>query len=172
MAKKKNQENENLETENTVKDTQTSSPSFEELLELSEKKANEYKDMAQRIQAEFENYKKRNVDLARNSRLDATLDTVKEYLPIIDNFERAVSNIADENIKNGIALILKQFLAVFEKLNVKEIECLNCDFDPSLHNAIMQVETEDAKGKVVEVFQKGYIKDGKVLRYAMVKVGV
>lgn len=175
--KKSSPDNSNTDTQNVETVTQNdniadaSIPSFEELLELSEKKASEYKDMAQRIQAEFENYKRRNSELSRTSRLDGTIDTLKEFIPILDNLERACDTISDESIKNGVSLIFKQLNSVFEKLNVKEIESLGCEFNPSLHNAVMQVEDSENKGKVVEVFQKGYIKDGKVLRYAMVKVG-
>lgn len=84
--------------------------------------------------------------------------------------EIALAMITDENTAKGVNLIYKQFMTVLEKYKVTEIPALNEDFNPEFHNAVMQVEDEENAGKVVEVLQKGYIREGKVLRYSMVKV--
>jgi len=78
--------------------------------------------------------------------------------------------ISDESTKSGVQLIQKKFQEVFAKYGVKEIDALGSEFDPNLHNAVMQVEDEENAGKVVEVLQKGYTRDGKVIRPSMVKV--
>ena len=139
--------------------------------ELSQaiKAADEFKDMAQRIQAEFENYRKRNAEAVKNSRNDGIEDVIIALLPIIDNFERGLS-VVEDGAKTGMELIYKQVMSVLDKFEVKEIEALGQDFDPKYHHAIAQTEDSDKANKVVEVFQKGYIRKNKVLRPAMVKV--
>lgn len=133
------------------------------------KAAEEFKDMAQRIQAEFDNYRKRNVEAIKTSRNDGIEDVITALLPVIDNFERGLG-LMDESSKTGIELIYKQVMSVMEKFEVKEIKALGCEFDPKFHHAIAQAEDPDNANKVVEVFQKGYIRKNKVLRPAMVKV--
>ena len=139
--------------------------------ELSQaiKAADVFKDMAQRIQAEFENYRKRNAEAVKNSRNDGIEDVIIALLPIIDNFERGLS-VVEDGAKTGMELIYKQVMSVLDKFEVKEIEALGQDFDPKFHHAIAQAEDSDKANKVVEVFQKGYIRKNKVLRPAMVKV--
>lgn len=138
-------------------------------LENALKSAEEFKNMAQRIQAEFDNYRKRNAEAVRNARNDGIDDAVSMLFPVLDNFERGI-NAVEEQAKAGIELIYKQILAVLEKLEVKEIAALGEEFDPAYHNAIAKCEDEQNSNKVVEVFQKGYIRKNKVLRHAMVKV--
>lgn len=133
------------------------------------KAAEEFKDMAQRIQAEFENYRKRNAEAVKTSRNDGIEDVIMALLPIIDNFERGLS-VVDDNAKTGMELIYKQVMSVMDKFEVKEIEALGQEFDPKFHHAIAQADDTDNANKVVEVFQKGYIRKNKVLRPAMVKV--
>ena len=133
------------------------------------KSAEEFKEMAQRIQAEFENYRKRNVDAVKTSRSDGIEDVIIALLPVIDNFERGM-NVVEDSAKTGMELIYKQVMAVMDKFEVKEIEATGAEFDPKYHHAIAQAEDPDNANKVVEVFQKGYIRKNKVLRPALVKV--
>ncbi len=138
-------------------------------LEAAVKAADEFKNMAQRIQAEFDNYRKRNAEAVRNARNDGIDDVVEMFFPVIDNFERGM-NAVNEKEKTGMELIYKQVLAIFDKLEVKEIAALGEDFNPKYHHAIAKCEDEKNENKVVEVFQKGYMRKNKVLRPAMVKV--
>ena len=131
---------------------------------------NEYKDMLQRLQAEFDNYRKRNNESVRNARNDGIDDVICALFPVLDNFERGLSTIQDESIKNGVELIYKQFISLFQKFNVEEIQAMGAEFDPKYHHAIAQCEDNDNTNKIVEVYQKGYKRKDKVLRPSMVKV--
>lgn len=145
-------------------------------LKHKEDEANEYLEMAQRLKAEFENYRKRTekekTDLVEYGKEQVIL----EILPVVDNFERALeaSHGDSEEIasfKEGVNLIYRQFKGVLEKLGVKEIESLGQIFDPYKHHAVMQEEVEDKKeNEIIEVFQKGYMFNNKVIRPSMVKV--
>lgn len=151
-------ENENLDAENI------------DIVALSQAKMEEYKDLAQRTQADFDNFRKRNAEAVKQARLEGGNDVVLSMLPVLDTVEIAINMISDDATKAGVQLIQKKILEVFSKYGVKEIEALGKEFDPNFHNAIMQVEDADNAGKVVEVLQKGYTRDGKVIRYSMVKV--
>ena len=136
-----------------------------------DEKVKEYLDMAQRIQAEFDNYRRRNLDIARNSRQDGIIHAVTELLPVVDTIKSAKRQIVDETFAKSIDLIYKQIIDCFAKLGVIKIESLGKHFDPNYHNAIM---TEDAKGvesdMVIDEFQEGFMMDGKVIRHSVVKV--
>lgn len=136
----------------------------------TQKKINEYKDIAQRLQAEFDNYRKRNNESVRVARNDGINDVVIALFPILDNFERGLAAIEDEAVKSGMELIYKQTVALLNKFDVEEIDALGKEFDPKLHHAIAQCEEEGKTDIVVEVYQKGYKRKDKVLRPSMVKV--
>ncbi|MBC2579253.1 nucleotide exchange factor GrpE [Clostridium sp. DJ247] len=129
------------------------------------------KDRLARTAAEYENFRKRTVKEKEGIYTDACEDVLTQILPILDNLERAVSvdgNIDD--LKKGIEMTLRQFNTSLEKLNVEEIESSG-EFNPHLHNAVMHIDDEQyGKNQIVEVFQKGYKRGDKVLRYSMVKV--
>lgn len=173
MAKNKKDASENLEevkTENTAEEINETNVEDIDIVALAQAKMEEYKDLAQRTQADFDNYRKRNAEAVKNARLEGGNDVVLAMLPVLDTVEIAINMIQDDATKSGVQLIQKKFHEVFAKYGVKEIEALGSEFDPNLHNAIMQVEDEENAGKVVEVLQKGYTRDGKVIRYSMVKV--
>ena len=147
------------------------------LEELAEKaaKADEYLDKYQRTLAEYDNFRKRTLKEKDQLVADAKIFAVTGLLPALDNLERAqaaAENESDENpLKQGLQMIFRSLLDEFEKLGVKEIEALGCEFDPNVHNAVMHIEDENvADNTVVEVFQKGYEIGGKVIRPSMVKV--
>ena len=141
-----------------------------DIVALAQSKMEEYKDTLQRVQAEFDNYRKRNAEAVKQARADGVNDTILQMLPVLDTVEIAIGMIADEATKAGVELIRKKFAEVFAHYGVEEIEALGAEFDPSLHNAVMQTEDSENAGKVVEVLRKGYKRNGKVIRYAMVKV--
>lgn len=128
-------------------------------------------DRLVRTVAEYDNYRKRTSKEKEGIYSDACEDVLKEVLPVLDNLERAL--LADGNIddlKKGVEMTLKQFNDALEKLGVEEISTKE-GFDPNIHNAVMHIEDENfGENEVVEVFQKGYKRGEKVIRYSMVKV--
>ena len=130
-----------------------------------------------RMQADFENYKKR-VAKEREDMYHNALETVAgQLLPVVDNMERAVEAFRkdqlDEKYICGVGMVFNQIIDVLDKIGIKEIETLGKDFDPNMHHAVMQAPGEDEdENKVKEVFQKGYIIGNKVIRPTLVKVSV
>ena len=129
-------------------------------------------DRLKRIMAEFENYKKRSNkerEMLYNSLL---ADIVSSFLPVIDNLEKALSvETQDENYKQGIELVLKQFKDVLAKFGVEEIKTVGETFDPELHEAVSSIQDETKGEKeIVQEFRKGYKIGTKVVRHSMVVV--
>ncbi len=126
----------------------------------------------QRNQADFENYRKRVIKERETLEDDSRGEFVKSLLPLLDNIERAAASSAGEKgLKEGVELILKQFINILEEKGVKAIPCLEEAFDPNVHEAVMVVEAEGyPENTVVEELQKGYRLKNKVLRASMVKV--
>ena len=133
-----------------------------------------YLQLAQRVQADFENFRRRNESVRADAYADGRKDVAAAMLPVLDNLERAVEAAAgsqDEALKNGVEMVLKQMTDAYEKLGVKPIDRMGEKFDPNLENAILQgTEEEGEPGTVCQVLQKGYMIGDKVLRHAMVKV--
>lgn len=148
-------------------------PLEKELADANAKTA-EYLAMAQRIQADFENYRKRNESVRADAYAEGRRDVAAVMLPVLDNLERAADAAAgceDQALKNGIDLVLRQMKDVYQKLEVTVIERQGEKFDPNLENAVLQGAPEDGEpGTVCQVLQKGYRMGDKVLRHAMVKV--
>ena len=161
------------QTEDAVPEAETKDPA-QQALEEANAKASEYLALAQRVQADFENYRRRNESIRTDAYADGRKDTAALMLPVLDNLERAVAAAAespDEALKNGVEMVLKQMTDAYGKLDVKPIDRLGEKFDPNLENAIMQGTEEDGEpGTVCQVLQKGYLIGDKVLRHAMVKV--
>ena len=143
-------------------------------LEEANAKTAEYLAMAQRVQADFENYRKRNESVRADAYAEGRKDVAAVMLPVLDNLERAVGAAADssdEALKNGVELVLKQMADVYQKLDVTPIDRQGEKFDPNLENAVLQGTAEEGEpGTVCQVLQKGYRMGDKVLRHAMVKV--
>lgn len=143
-------------------------------LDEANAKAAEYLALAQRVQADFENFRRRNESVRADAYADGRKDTAAMMLPVLDNLERAVEAAAgstDEALKNGVEMVLKQMTDAYGKMEVKPINRLGEKFDPNLENAILQgTEDEGEPGTVCQVLQKGYMIGDKVLRHAMVKV--
>ena len=143
-------------------------------LEEARAKAAEYLALAQRVQADFENYRKRNESVRADAYAEGRKDVAALMLPVLDNLERAVSAAADskdEALKNGMELVLKQMADTYQKLDVTPIDRTGEKFDPNLENAVLQGTADEGEpGTVCQVLQKGYRMGDKVLRHAMVKV--
>jgi molecular chaperone GrpE len=129
-------------------------------------------DKYRRLLAEYDNFRKRSAREREGLYQDAAANTVAAMLPVLDNLERALqTETADEAFKKGVEITVRQFYDCLEKLKVKEIPALGEQFDPALHNAVMHVDQEGVDDNtVVEVFQKGFEMNGRVIRHAMVKV--
>ncbi len=149
---------------------------MEARLESLEKEAKESYDRFLRVSAEFENYKKRAAREMNDFRKFANESFIKAMLPVVDNLDRAIeSSSNDDHAQNsvveGVNMTLKEILKVFEQFNVRPFESLGKAFDPALHQAVMQEETDDhPENTVLNELQKGYMMHDRLLRPAMVVV--
>lgn len=146
--------------------------------EAKPSKEEEYLAMAQRIQADFDNYRKRNLSARADALADGKAEAIKAFLPVMDNLDRALAtekqNGTEGSLMEGLEMILKQMQQMLKDLGVTEVEAEGQAFDPNKHNAVMQIPCADGQkpGMVAAVFAKGYQLGDKVLRYAMVQVTV
>ncbi|MGM0602126.1 MAG: nucleotide exchange factor GrpE [Bacillota bacterium] len=141
-------------------------------IEALNKEIEDLLNRLQRLQADFINYRKRSEKEKNEMTLKGKIELCEELLPVIDNFERALDSSEQEgDFFSGIEMIYRQIISVFDKEGIKEISALGEEFNPEFHEAIMRVESDEAEdGTVVDVMQKGYIVEGRVIRPAMVKV--
>lgn len=134
----------------------------EELKELNDK----YLRMA----AEYENFRRRSREEKEGTYSAALADTVAELLPIIDNLERAAGYTDGEKVKEGLRMIYQSTDSAFAKLGVEAFGVVGEKFDPNIHNAIMHDEDDSGRdSEITDVFQKGYKKGNRIIRFAMVK---
>ena len=137
----------------------------------AEDKVQELTNLLQRLQAEFENYKKRVDKEQQNYCKFANADIIIKILPILDSFELAlISNNEENDFVKGIEMIYSQFFDVLEKQGLKQIDALNKKFDPHMHEVLLQQESEGEPNIVIEVLQKGYTLNERLIRTAKVKL--
>ena len=162
------------ETETAEETSGQDGDALKKELEEANAKTAEYLAMAQRVQADFENYRKRNESVRADAFADGRREVAAAMLPVLDNLERAVGAAADsvdEALKNGMELVLKQMTDIYQKMDVTPIDRKGERFDPNLENAVLQGTAEEGEpGTVCQVLQKGYRMGDRVLRHAMVKV--
>lgn len=132
------------------------------------------RDTSMRTLADFENFRKRTDREKEETRRYALLDPMREFLPVIDNLERALAAEGrPEDLKQGVELILRQMKALLDRFAVKPVVALGERFDPSVHDAVMQEEDPEVKEPTVtEELQKGYVLHERLIRPAMVKVAM
>ncbi len=182
MATKKKKESKKAEdVESVVEENQGGENLNEESKvekELTpEEKYNELNNRFLRLYAEFENYRKRTNKERLDMITNANSDLLKDLVPVIDDFERAIANNVDaddiEGIKEGFSLIYNKYKGLLQSKGLKAMEAKGEVFDPELHEAIANLPTEDKKmkGKVIDDVEKGYFLNDKVLRFAKVVVG-
>ncbi len=136
-----------------------------------EKSLAEQNDKYLRMMAEYDNFRKRSAKEKDETYSDAYADALTQLLPIIDNLERAVGVSEADAVLKGLEMTLKGAADALEKLGVTAFGAKGDEFDPNMHNAVMTVESADvSEGQVVDVFQKGYKRGDKIIRYAMVTV--
>ena len=132
-------------------------------------------DRVTRQMAEFDNFRKRTEREKSAMYEIGAKAIVEKLLPVVDNFERGFSTVADEDkddaFVKGMEMVYKQMMTMLESVDVKPIEAVGKEFNPDLHNAVMHVEDETVgENIIVEEFQKGYTYRDSVVRYSMVKV--
>jgi len=171
--KKKDKKIEEVETvnEEVLEDTTNDE------IELLGNRIKDLENALLRNQAELQNYKRRrDEEISRLLKYEG-IDVIKELLPIVDNFERAI-NMDDDNLEDEVSKFLEGFKLIYNnvknllnKFEVTEISEVDVEFDPNIHNAVLTDHNEEKEaGVILEVMQKGYIYKDKVIRPAMVKV--
>lgn len=158
--------------------TAKNEPTETEKLAAAEAKIAELQDKYLRQVAEFDNYRKRTLKEKAELILNGAEKTVVAILPILDDMERALQNMAKTEdvaaVKEGVDLIYQKFIKTLEAQGVKAIEAKEADFNTDLHEAIAQIPApcDEMKGKVIDCVQTGYTLNDKVIRHAKVAVGL
>ncbi|MGI6679053.1 MAG: nucleotide exchange factor GrpE [Dehalobacterium sp.] len=163
-----NQENASSESDNQDGDLQ-------DLVQKLEEEKEELVNLTQRLQADFENFRRRTRGEREELIRYATEDIITQLLPVLDNFERAIAAAGDgeegKGYLEGVEMIYRQLLQVLTNEGLEMVESVGCVFDPNCHEAVMQIDGgETAKDTVLEELQKGYRLKGKLIRPSMVKV--
>lgn len=140
-----------------------------------QEKVDELEDRVKRQMAEFDNFRKRTEKEKSAMFETGAKSVIEKLLPVVDNFERGLAGLSEEERKQpfaeGMNMVYKQLMTELDKLEVKPIEAVGCEFDPNLHNAVMQVESEEYEtGIIAQELQKGYTYRDTVVRHSMVSV--
>lgn len=143
--------------------------------DVYKEKIDQLEDRVKRQMAEFENFRKRT-DREKQAMFETGAKSIIEkILPVVDNFERGLATVPESQRQDpfvdGMDHVYKQLLTELDNMGVKPIEAVGCEFDPNLHNAVMQVESEEYEsGIVAQELQKGYTYHDTVVRHSMVAV--
>jgi molecular chaperone GrpE len=171
-----NQEAPDKEMETQSAEETAGNPEQQAIAELEAQVA-ELKDKYLRLFAEFENYKRRTAKEKLDMIGSAAKNTIVNFLPVLDDFERAKAAADQENstevFSEGVELVYQKFLQTLKNQGLKRIETENATFDAEYHEAITEIPapTEEMKGKVIDTLEQGYFLQDKVIRYAKVVVG-
>ena len=144
-----------------------------EQMELAVKQLETTKDQFARLAAEYDNYRKRTAKEKETLYQDAKADTIKEFLAVYDNLERAAGAPGgeDDPHKKGLEMIFAQYKELLKKLGVTEIEAKGQPFDPERHEAVMHIDDENfGENEIAQVFQAGFVLGDRVIRHAVVQV--
>lgn len=160
------------DVEEKVKNEEHHKGKCKEELQKKQEELDELTDRYKRVMAEFENYKKRSSKERENLYGSILGDVVEAVLPVLDNLENASKvETKDENYKQGVELVLKQFKDVLKSKGIEEIEAVGTTFDPELHEAVSSVQDESKESQeIVQEYRKGYKFGNKVIRHSMVVV--
>lgn len=163
-----------VEVEAPEKPAEDPTAELKEKLAAAEKAAQDNKDRWLRAAADLENTRKRTKREIDDAKFDAKNKVLKEMLPVVDNLERAIEHAGGGGEKNpiieGVQLVVRQFQTAFERLEVTQVDAMGQPFDPNLHEAISQQESDQAPGTIVQVLQRGYRAGERLLRPALVVV--
>ena len=170
-----NKNQENTPVEEVVEET-AAEPTELELAQAETEKVraelSAEKDKCLRLMAEYDNFRKRSAREREALYADIKADTLLKLLPVYDNLERAMAQpTADEAYRKGVEMTLNQFTETLASLGVTPIAGVGETFDPTLHNAVMHIESEEhGEGVIVQEFQKGFKMGDRVIRFSMVQV--
>lgn len=175
IAKETEQKADNTSQDEKGQQTEEADKKQEDKKEKDAKSAEEesLNNKLLRLQADFLNYKNRTEKEKFLTYGNAVSDVLNDLLPVLDNLERALSTDQSENnsFKDGIQMVYTQFVGILDKRGLKEIEALNKQFDHNLHYGVaFDCECEEEDGTIIEVLQKGYTVNDKVIRPAMVRI--
>ena len=181
-------ENVNLEEETTTESTVTdvdeeeipevsAEDLFSKLADLKKradseaKRADEMTNVATRLRTDFDNYRKRTNENAAKVKDDGRIEVLEKIIPVLDVIEQAIAMMQEQSVKDGLLMIKNQLNGLLDGFGIKEIDASG-EFNPKLHEAIMMVpsETDEQKGKIKEVFQKGYALGDRIIRASRVIV--
>ena len=171
------QSQQELKTEQSNADEATQTEANSDESSVTSDELNDLKDKYLRLQAEFDNYRKRTVKEKADLISYASEKVLLDLLPVIDDLDRAMDSVAKTEdvvaMHEGLELIVSKFQSFLKKNGVLDIEAKELPFDADKHEAVTKFpsSSEDMKGKVIDVIQKGYTLNGKVIRYAKVVVG-
>ena len=175
------QPDENVETpqpeennENEEKKNKKHHKSDNETIQELGEKLNELNDKYLRTYSEYENYRKRTTKEKADLLINGASDTIKAILPVIDDLERALQSMTDEASREGVQLIYNKLMNILQQKGLKEIEAKGAAFDVNIHEAVTQFPAaeESQKGTVIDVVEKGYYLNDKVLRFSKVVVAI
>jgi molecular chaperone GrpE len=155
----------------------TKKTSSQKKTEALQKQLDELNDKYLRLYSEFDNYRKRNAKERIELLKSASQEVILDVLPVVDDLERAIQSFEEHNLskeaKKGVELIYNKLMNVLKQKGLEPIDAKGKDFDTDFHEAITNIPapSDDLKGKVVDVIQKGYLLNGKIIRFAKVVVG-
>ena len=155
-----------------MSDKKTKNNQAAEKVEPIVNRESEYLELAQRIKAEFENYKKRNAELSSQSFENGIVHTIEKLLPAMDSFKQARASIQDENTLKGVDLVYSQILKAFDELGVTKIKAMGEQFNPNYHNAVIVGNDPDKpENEILNEYQEGFIlKNDRVIRHSVVQI--
>jgi molecular chaperone GrpE len=151
--------------------TEETEADLDDVLKALAKERDDLRELAQRVQADFENYRKRMLRDQTDAIARANESLIEQLLPVLDTFELALGQLADadEQVRKGVELAFAEFLGALEKAGLERMDSTGIPFDPNVHEAVMQ-EGEHGDPVVADTIRTGYRLKGRVLRPAMVKV--
>ncbi|MBE5733054.1 MAG: nucleotide exchange factor GrpE [Clostridiales bacterium] len=162
---------ENAEADITVDDLIKKLAELKKRADDEKQRADDMTKVAITLRADFDNYRKRSREESAKAVEKGNVEVLEKIIPVIDVVEQAITMIPDENVRKGVEMIQGQLTMLLSSYKVEEIEAKGLDFDPKVHEAIMQVDgKEEDSGKIADVFQKGYKMGDRVIRCAKVTV--
>ena len=180
MSENKKAEAEELEAEQTVEEVEAEAVDAEDIPDERDEKIGKLeaelaaqKDRYMRLAAEYDNYRKRTAREKESLWQDAKADTILKFLPVYDNLSRAAAVEGDDDNphKQGLIKIFQQYQEILKAVGVTEIDAQGQTFDPEKHNAVNHIDDEQyGENTVSQVFQPGFMMNGKVIRHAVVQV--
>lgn len=165
------EENQNLDSVCECEDCDCEKNACEQQKTESACREEEFKESLQRLQAEFDNYRRRNENSQEKFKEDGIVFAINKLLPVLDSFKSARQQVEDEEFLKSLDLIEKQFQEGLKALKIEKIEADNSQFNPNFHNAVLTGnEPEKPDNEILEVYQDGYKLNNRIIRHSVVKI--